>query len=215
MFGFEAQVARNSPAIAKNYNNKAGHSERTIRVHEFVQRLPCIPTRRSGLLYAILLTLACGWASQAMALSSDREQPIELEADSAHIDERTGVSVYTGNVKLTQGSTRLLADRLTVERHEDGHRMIAEGQPATFSQQPDDKPDPVEGRAQTIDYHAGRKRVILTGAAEVWQGGNRFASERIVYDTDTDTVRGGQASPGAKPGERVRITIQPQAVKRP
>ena len=169
--------------------------------------------RPGVLLYASLFVLACGWSGQVAALSSDREQPIELEADSAHIDERTGVSVYTGNVKLTQGSTKLLADRLTVERGEDGNRVVAEGQPATFSQQPDDKPEPVEGRAKTIDYHTGRERVILTGSAEVWQGGNRFASERIVYDTATDTVRGGQASPGAKPGERVRITIQPQAVK--
>ncbi len=160
----------------------------------------------------LLLALACGWNPQALALSSDREQPIELEADSANIDERTGVSVYTGNVLVTQGSTRLQADKLTVERGADGNRLLAEGRPATFSQLPDDKPEPVEGHARTIDYHTGRDRVILTGAAEVWQGGNRFASERIVYDAASDTVRGGQASPGAAPGERVRITIQPQQV---
>ena len=110
-----------------------------------------VANHRSGLLSVTLFVLACIWTGHAAALSSDREQPIELEADSAHIDERTGVSVYTGNVKLTQGSTRLLADRLTVERGEDGNRVVAEGQPATFSQQPDDKPKPVEGLAKTID----------------------------------------------------------------
>jgi lipopolysaccharide export system protein LptA len=157
-----------------------------------------------------LLALAWAWALPCWALSSDRDQPIELEADSARIDERTGVSVYTGNVKLIQGSRRLNAERLTVERTGQGDRLVAEGQPATFSQQPDDKPQPMEGRALNIDYHTGQERVILTGEAEVWQGGNRFASERIVYDVTSDTVRGGQASPGSKPGERVRITIQPQ-----
>ena len=158
------------------------------------------------------LALALAWAvaTPAWALSSDRDQPIELEADSARIDERTGVSVYTGNVKLIQGSRRLDADRLTVERTAEGDRLVAEGRPATFSQQPDDKPEPVEGRALHIDYHTGQEQVILTGEAEVWQGGNRFASERIVYDASSDTVRGGQASPGSQPGERVRITIQPQ-----
>ncbi len=156
----------------------------------------------------LLLTLA--WSGGGWALSGDNAQPIELEADSARIDERSGVSIYTGNVKLIQGSRRLDADRLTVERTAAGDRLVAEGQPATFSQQPDDKPEPVEGRALHIDYHTGQERVILTGKAEVWQGGNRFASERIVYDVASDTVRGGQASPGSQPGERVRITIQPQ-----
>jgi lipopolysaccharide export system protein LptA len=164
-------------------------------------------------LRAFLLALACAGAGPAQALTSDREQPIDLEADSAHIDERTGISVYTGNVKVTQGSTRLLADRLTVERGTDGNHLVAEGRPATFSQLPDGKPEPVEGRARTIDYHTAREQVILTGAAEVWQAGNRFASERIVYDSAGDIVRGGQASPGAQPGERVRITIQPQPAK--
>jgi lipopolysaccharide export system protein LptA len=39
-----------------------------------------------------------------MALSSDREQPINLEADAADIDDLKGISIYTGNVVLTQGS---------------------------------------------------------------------------------------------------------------
>jgi lipopolysaccharide export system protein LptA len=167
-------------------------------------------TERHARTWALILGLAWAVAGPAWALSSDREQPIELEADSARIDERTGVSIYTGNVKLIQGSRRLDAERLTVERTVEGDRLIAEGRPATFSQQPDDKPEPFEGRALNIDYHTGKDRVILTGEAEVWQGGNRFASERIVYDVASDTVRGGQASPGSQPGERVRITIQPQ-----
>jgi lipopolysaccharide export system protein LptA len=164
----------------------------------------CLPTA------ALALALALAWSPHAVALTSDREQPIELEADSARIDERTGVSVYTGNVKVTQGSAKLLADRLTVTRGEDGDKLVAEGKPASFSQLPDDKPVPVKGRALTIDYHTGNEVVVLTGDAEVWQGGDRFASERIVYDSAKDLVRGGQASPGAKPGERVKIVIQPR-----
>ena len=173
---------------------------------------PRLPGWRGSCAGLALLALTCAWTPPAAALSSDREQPIELEADSARIDERTGVSVYTGDVVLTQGSTRLLADRLTVERRNDGNRLLAEGEPARFRQQPDDRPEPVEGRAKTIDYHTGQEQVVLTGEAEVWQGGNRFASERIVYDVASDTVRGGQASPGAAPGERVRITIEPRKV---
>ena len=167
-------------------------------------------TEHAVMLRTAALLFALAWPGASWALSSDSAQPIELEADSARIDERTGVSVYTGNVKLIQGSRRLDAERLTVERTAEGDRLVAEGRPATFSQQPDDKPEPVEGRALHIDYHTGQEQVILTGEAEVWQGGNRFASERIVYDASSDTVRGGQASPGSQPGERVRITIQPQ-----
>ena len=165
------------------------------------------PRRPLPALLGVLL-LAC--APPLLALTGDREKPIELEADSAEIDERTGVSVYTGNVRVTQGSTQLLADRLTVTQGVDGDELVAEGRPARFSQLPDGKPQPVEGEALTIRYHTGEEVVVLTGDAEVRQSGDRFASQRIVYESATDTVRGGQASPGAQPGDRVKITIQPR-----
>ncbi|MBA1331005.1 LptA protein, partial [Candidatus Endoriftia persephone str. Guaymas] len=64
----------------------------------------------SLLLLLLLLPL------QARALSGDREQPIYLEADSVEIDEASGVSVYIGNVVVSQGSMRLEADKMWIHR---------------------------------------------------------------------------------------------------
>ena len=52
------------------------------------------------------LTAALG-SSMALALPSDREQPIRVQADSAELDDKQGVAVYRGDVVVTQGSTKL------------------------------------------------------------------------------------------------------------
>ena len=45
----------------------------------------------------------------AAALSTDRDQPIELEADQAELDNSTGVSVYSGNVRFVAEFARIQA----------------------------------------------------------------------------------------------------------
>lgn len=64
---------------------------------------------RVSLLLALLLV-----GPPTQALESDKEQPIELVADSVDIDETKGVSIYKGDVDLRQGSMHLRADIVTV-----------------------------------------------------------------------------------------------------
>ena len=59
------------------------------------------------------LALACA-SSVAMALPSDREQPIRVQADSAELDERQGVAVYRGSVVITQGTLKITGDTVTI-----------------------------------------------------------------------------------------------------
>ena len=53
-------------------------------------------------------------SSLVFALSTDREQPIQIEADAAELDDASGITVYTGNVLVTQGTMRLWGNRLTI-----------------------------------------------------------------------------------------------------
>ncbi len=153
---------------------------------------------------ALLLLLA--WPLMAPALSSDRRQPIHLEADTADIDDRSGLSVYRGNVTLDQGSMHITADELRVQlRNGEIDRIHASGRPATFRQRPDGKDQDVEGEALRMEYHAAEDRLILLEQARIRQGGDSFASERIVYDIATDQVQAGAGG-----GDRVRIIIQPR-----
>lgn len=157
---------------------------------------------------SLLLCLGCiSLPNLAPALSSDRNQPMNIEADRADIDDKSGISVYRGNVNITQGTTRLTADELTVTTKDgDIIKSIAVGQPATYRHRPDNKPDDVEAEALRIEYYADQQKVILLKNARVQQAGDTFRSDRIHYDIAQDKVNAGDGSPG----DRVRITIQPK-----
>jgi len=157
---------------------------------------------------SLLLCLSItGLPNLAAALSSDRNQPMNIEADRANIDDKRGISVYQGNVKITQGSLLLTADELTVTtRNGDIINAVATGQPATYRQQPDNKPQAIDAEALRIEYLADQQKVILLQKAKVQQGGDTFLSDRIHYDIAQDKVNAGDGSSG----DRVRITIQPK-----
>ncbi len=156
---------------------------------------------------ARLLLTGMLWASAAGALSTDREQPIYIEADHADINDKTGISVYTGRVEVTQGSMRLDSDKLTVHmKNDELEKAIAVGKPAHYRQRPDGKDKDVEAEALRMEYYATKDRIILIEQAKAWQGGDTFESERITYDIARDLV-----TAGAKDGkDRVRIVIQPR-----
>ena len=160
---------------------------------------------KRGLLLALILIPANSWA-----LSSDREQPMLIEADRAELDDARGISIYRGNVKVTQGTLVLTGDIMTVHnKGNDVEKVIMEGKPATYKQRPDNKDKDVRARAQHMEYFTSPEKIILTGQAEVDQSGDVLRSERIEYDVATDKVNAGTD----QPNERVRITIQPRPGK--
>lgn len=158
----------------------------------------------------VLSLIGGGLAGPVAALSSDREQPMYVEADRADIDDKRGVSVYRGNVKITQGTLALTAAELTVHS-QNGEivKAVAVGQPATYRQRPDGKDQDVEAEALRMEYFATEQKIVLLDKAEVRQAGDTFRSDKINYDIAKDVVNAG-ASAGT-PGDRVRITIQPKA----
>ena len=160
--------------------------------------------RRPALLALLLLTLCPPLAN---ALSSDKDQPIDIVADSVDIDEAKGTSTYTGNVEINQGSIRLLADKVVVEHHPGQPRKVnASGAPAKFRQLPDNSKAYVTGTAQRVEYRLDSEELVLTGNAQLTQGKDRFNSDRIVYDRVKAVVKAGAAAQGK---DRVRVTIEP------
>jgi len=144
-------------------------------------------------------------AAPVMALESDRDQPIELVADSVDIDESKGRSIYKGDVDLSQGSMRLLADIVTV--HQDKRkptRIIAEGRPVKFRQQSEQ--GPVRGEALRVEYEVNSENLVLKGNAVLVQNKDSMRSDRIVYDRVRSVVKAGAAAKGK---QRVRISIEP------
>jgi len=165
--------------------------------------------RQHFLAFALALGLASG--NSALALSSDKDQPIEVEANGVEIDEGKAISYYRGDVVIVQGSIRLEAD--LVEVHYKGskpERLIATGNPVRFQQRPDDGKELVKGEGKRLDYMVATEEMILTDQAVLRQGKDSFRSDRIVYDRVQAKLKAGAAAAGK---ERVRVQIQPKSAQ--
>ena len=163
-------------------------------------------TSSKGIILALMLLAPLS----ASALSSDKQQPIRIEADSVVIDDGKGTAVYKGNVHYTQGSTRLDADQVTVysaDRHK-VDKVVADGAPAEFRQRPDNQEQDMRGQAGHIEYYADEQRVVLEKDAHLWQGKNEFAGSRIEYDMTKETVK---ALKSDNDENRVQVIIQPRS----
>lgn len=158
--------------------------------------------------HAMLLSLLLMVPWPSAALESDKDQPILVEADGADINDRTGISVYTGNVIVTQGSIKINADKITITQQDDkSDHILAEGRPVRFQQEPDDKKELIKGRALRTEYDMDSEMLYMTGDAVLSQGKDSFRSDRITYDRVKAQVKAGSSAKGK---QRVRISIQPR-----
>ena len=162
----------------------------------------------------------------AQALSTDSEEDIVIEADSARLDNLQGIAVYEGNVTVTQGSLRMTGNVMTVHFAEDSEsggsgqdkveEVIMQGSPtvpATYRQLPDDSSVHDEAEAQRIEYHVTSNLVILLGDAQVRKEHVSFSGQRVEYDivrsrvlAESDSEDGGGDGAANQDG-RVRIVI--------
>ncbi len=167
--------------------------------------------RPASLLSLVLLALA----PVSHALPEDEQQPIEIEADRAELDDATGTATYSGSVRLDQGSLKVRADRLIIETNaQQVRRITAEGDrerdlPARYEQTPEPGAEPVRAQAQTIIYYTDAGRIELLGAAQLEQAEDRFEGDVISYDLSTRKVA---ASAGAD-GAPVRMVIEPARLR--
>lgn len=146
-----------------------------------------------------------------MALPADKDAPVEIEADSADIDQEKQLTIYRGNVKIRQGSMELQADKVAIQyQGRKPHTLTATGGPARFRQKPaKDKPW-VKGEGRRIVYHIHNEELVLSGNAVLNQEEDSFRSDRIVYDRVKARLKAGAAAKGK---ERVKVIIHPQALK--
>jgi len=96
------------------------------------------------------------------ALDDDRSQPIQIGSSSAFADYKQGVTVYKGNVVLSQGSLIIKADQLNLYRNKEGfQKLVATGTPASFQQTPTPGKPPIVAEAKQIDYDVSSEVLVL------------------------------------------------------
>ena len=151
-------------------------------------------------LFRGLLILGFMLSTSAHALSSDRDQPADIEADEVEFDLKKGTRLFIGNVIVIQGTLRLKADRL-LGVYKDGklETATAWGSLARFKQRPDGKDHDVEGWAKKILVNQSQNTLTLVDRAALKQNQDVARGQTIVYNMATDTlkVKGGVRMKGA------------------
>lgn len=166
-------------------------------------------SRLQPMALALLMLLVTPLAS---ALPGDREQAIRISADSALRDEKEGFTVYTGNVKLQQGSLRISADKVTVHHRVDAaERIVAEGNPAHLQEQPEPDKGLLHARARVIEYFNSEERVQLRRQASIEQDGSLVTGDSIDYFIAEQRVR-ANSDASAEDGQRVEVVIPARVV---
>ena len=159
------------------------------------------------IVYAALSALL--YNSIVIALTDDSSKPINIEADSAEINDATGISTYKGNVKITQGSMLLTGDVVILETvNKKVKKIIAEGKLSTFKQKTDDG-RLINAEAEKMVYSITGNKIVLTNNAKLTEAGNTFASDSITFFTDKEIVKAGSTTGD----DRVNITVFPETVK--
>ena len=171
---------------------------------------------------AMIAAIATG---DARALSSDREQPIVIEASTAEADNRAQVTIYRGDVVITQGTLRITGDTVWIHYNDSNSitKAISVGKPASFRQLPDNKEHYMTADADRMEYHAAEDLILLLGNARYGEGPDKITAQRIVYDsrmgrvkagtlsgTEADASTGDSAAGTSSGPDRVRITITPK-----
>lgn len=167
----------------------------------------------------ILLTMSLlGFSGHVMAEAADRDKPIDLEADTVKVDDSKGISTYSGNVILTQGTLVIHADKLIVREDSGGFQHSTSlGNPTTFKQKMEGKNEYMEGSAQRIEYDGRMDKVQLYTKAWVKRGADIVHGDYIMYDANAEYAEviggGSQAATPGGTGGRVRAIIQPKGKK--
>ncbi len=143
----------------------------------------------------------------ASDLPTDRDQPLQVAADSASFNEKTGIATYRGSVVIRQGTLEVRADEvvITVDKEGNVSTTVATGKPARYQQQVDPKKGLVSAEASRIDYDLRNETISLTGQARLKQDGASFQGASIVYAIARQQVEAkGDAS------SRVQLILPPQ-----
>lgn len=163
----------------------------------------------------LLLSAASAWAEKA-----DRDKPLLLDAGLLTVDDAKKIRIFTGDVKIAQGSLIILCEKLVVSDDPDGVQSgIATGGPgglARFRQKREGRDEYIEGEAERIVYDGKAEKTEFFQRAHIKSGRDEVRGQYISYDAKSENYvvssgpDGSKAAASSDPGNRVRAVIQPR-----
>ena len=155
---------------------------------------------------------AVALALPAYAEKADRNKPVNLEADTVTLDDIKKISVYQGNVILSQGTLMLRADRVQVTQNDKGlDKVSAIGRQATFRQKVDGRDEFIDGAADRIEFDSVNSQLELIGKAQLRRGGDELQGAQISYNSNTEFYKVVGQAGATTPAGRVRAVIRPKS----
>ncbi|MDP2430507.1 MAG: lipopolysaccharide transport periplasmic protein LptA [Pseudomonadota bacterium] len=156
-------------------------------------------------LFSLLLAASLpAWAEKA-----DKDKPVNLESDTARVDDAQKLAIYEGHVVLTQGTLTITADRIDVRQDDRGFASgEATGKPIYFRQKIEGRNEYTEGWANRLEYDGRGEKLKLIGQARLKRGEDDLRGNLITYDSKTEYFQ-AQGSISGNPG-RVRAVIRPK-----
>ena len=162
---------------------------------------------------SVVLFSLCSLALAAAAAPKPErlpDAPVNIYADYMKYEIKTGISTYTGNVRVTQNDMELTGDKvIAVQKDKVLENITVTGSPATYRQMSEDGKF-INAQSMRMEYQANKNRLVLSNKARLEQAGSIMESDQIIYDTIREVVVAGDD----KADKRVNITITPENIKK-
>ena len=156
----------------------------------------------------LLLTLCLTAPAGAQVFISERDQPMDVDADTLDGEmTENSVSRLIGNVVIRQGGLDVRADLAVITtRNGEIDRVELEGKPVVMSLV-DRNSETTKGRANRVEYLLADELVVFTEDVYIEQPRGNVRGERIVYNLATGRIDGGGD------GSRIQLRIKPKAIE--
>lgn len=155
---------------------------------------------------ASVLALALLAAGTAAARTSDRNQPMDIEAARSDCGlGENATCTFSGQATITQGSLRIAAEKAVVTQVA-GKPSRAQFSGGVQLQQDMDDGDHIDARSNSVDYDMRNEVIVFTGNVSIAQRRGSLSGERVVYNLKTGQLESG----GGTGGGRVKMRILPK-----
>jgi lipopolysaccharide export system protein LptA len=156
-------------------------------------------------LLALFLVVCPG---SLLALETDRQQQLLVNADATDGTLGDGLAILRGNVEIQQGTLLVKADVAEVEKADGKVReVVLSGSPVVLQQEIENE-GLVRATAEKITYQVATGIVTLTGGADVNHPQYQISGELLTYDMNKQHFQGS----GGDGNGRIRIELAPEVV---
>lgn len=129
---------------------------------------------------------------QAHALQSDAKELMYIISDSASHNGKTGTKIFIGHVKLDQGTSHLIADKVITQadKKHQVHTITAYGfnNLAHYWTTLDSNHELLDAKAKIIIYHPKTGDIDMKENVIVQQAKNHFKGQSIHYNNLEQTI---------------------------